>query len=122
MWNIALKLENQGNKIVSNSRAELGAILETLRQNETDDIKIESDLLMSLRAICTHSDKYEDLNWSGTLNADLLKSIIIKLRTRPAQTAFKWVKGHNENYRNDRADALADTGRGSNASLRLDDE
>ena len=71
---------------------------------------------------CTHSDKYEDLNWSGVLNADLLKSIIIKLRTRPAQTAFKWVKGHDDNYGNDRADALADTGRDSNSPLRLDDD
>ena len=120
--NITLKLESQGNKVASNSRAELGAILEALRQNKTDDIEIESDSLMSLRAICTHSDRYKDLNWTGIQNADLIKSIIIKLRMRPAQTAFKWVKGHDDNYGNNRADALADTGRNSNASLILDDD
>jgi hypothetical protein len=32
--NVALRLENQGEKIASNSRAELGAILEALRQNQ----------------------------------------------------------------------------------------
>ena len=73
-------------------------------------------------AICTHSNKYEDLNWSGIQNADLLKSMIIRLRTRPAQTAFKWVKGHDDNYGNDRADALADAGRDNNSSVRLDED
>ena len=37
-------------RTASNSRAELGAILEALRQNESDD-RIESDSLTSLRAI-----------------------------------------------------------------------
>ncbi len=41
------------------------------------------------------------------------------MRTRPAQTEFKWVKGHNEeNYRNDRADALADTRREQELTMR----
>jgi len=85
-------------------------------------VKIESDSLISLRAICTHTDKYEDLNWSGIQNLDLLKSMLIKLRTRPAQTPFKWVKGHKDNNGNIRADALADTGRNSNLRMREDDE
>jgi ribonuclease HI len=63
--NIVLELKTQGAKIASNSRAELGAILEALRQNEDDDLVIESDSLTSLRAICNLSNKHEDLNWSG---------------------------------------------------------
>jgi hypothetical protein len=59
--NIALKLECPGENTASNSRAELGAILEALKQNETDDLEIESDSLSSLRAICTLSEKYEDI-------------------------------------------------------------
>lgn len=41
----------------------LGAILEVLGQNKTDDLEIESDSRTSLRAICIHSDRYEDLNF-----------------------------------------------------------
>jgi len=99
-----MKLENHGKSTASKSRAELGAILEALRQNEKDDLEIESDSLTSLRAICTHAERYEDQNWSGIQNADLLKAILIRLRTRPAQTAFKWVKGHDDNYGNNRPD------------------
>ena len=71
---IRLGLDNHGDKIASNSWAELGAILEVLRQNETDDLEIESDSLTSLRAICILSPRYEDLNWSasGVQNADLI--------------------------------------------------
>jgi len=78
-WNIALELKNKGENIASNSRAELGAILEALKQNETDNLNIESDSLSSLRAICNLSERYEDLNWIGVRNADLLKSILIRL-------------------------------------------
>jgi len=121
--NIALKLNTQGKEHASNSRVELGAILEALRQNETDNLIIESDSLSSLRAICKDSIKYEDLNWNGVHNADLLKSILIKLRTRPAQTEFRWVKGHDEeNYGNNRADALADTGREQGLIMTINNE
>ena len=118
-----MKLDPQGEVSTSNSRAELGAILETLRQNDRDNLIIESDSLTSLRAICKDSIEYEDLNWNGVLNADLLKGILSRLRTRPALTEFRWVKGHDEdNYGNSRADALADTGREQDAMMRIDDE
>jgi len=119
--NIKLSMNGRGPKPASNSQAELGAILEALRQNESDDLEIESDSLTSLRAICTYVNKYEDLNWSGVSNSDLLKSILIKLRTRPARTAFKWVKGHENNYGNIRADALANAGRENDTQMREDD-
>ena len=120
--NIALKLENHMDRPASNSRAELGAILEILRRNETDDLVIESDSLTSLRAICKDSVKYEDQGWNGIQNSDLLRGILIRLRTRPAQTEFRWVKGHDENnYGNGRADALADTGREQGAVIEMDD-
>ena len=109
-----MKLENNRMRTASNSRAELGAILEALRQNEVDDLEIESDSLTSLRAICKLSERYEDINWVGFQNEDLLKGILIKLRTRNAETSFKWVKGHADDYGNNRADALADEGRNSN--------
>jgi len=79
-----LKLTNHKSRIASSSQAELAAILEALRQNKTDNLEIESDSLTSLKAIDTHLEKYEDLNWLGIQNADLLKGILIRLRTRPA--------------------------------------
>ena len=73
--------------------------------------------------ICKDSIKYEDLNWNGIINANLLKGILIRLRTRLALTEFRWVKGHDEdNYGNSRADALADTGREQDTTVRIDDE
>ena len=52
-----------GLKFASNSRAELGAILEALRQNERDDLEIESEPgpLTSLRAICNLSENTKTL-------------------------------------------------------------
>ena len=87
--NKALKLENQEDKYASNSRAELSAILEALRQNEADDLEILSEPPSSPRAIRKESDKFEDLNWNGMQNTVLSKGILIRLRTRPAQTTFR---------------------------------
>jgi len=120
--NISLSLTNHGESVASNARAELGAILEALRQGEYDDLEIELDSLTSLRAICSYAEKYENCNWLGVQNADLLKSILIILRTMPARTAFKWVKGHDDNYGNNEADELANEGRVSEETLRLDNE
>jgi len=106
-----MSLMNQGKEAPSNSRAELGAILEALRRNEIDDLEIGSDSLTSLRAICVDAEEYEDQDWLGVRDADLIKAILIRLHTRPARTAFRWVKGHDDNYRNNRADALANEGR-----------
>jgi hypothetical protein len=59
----------------------------------------------------------------GIQNSDLLKGILIRLRTRPATTEFRWVKGHDErNYGNSRADELADKGRDQNTPVEQDDE
>ena len=58
------------------------AILEALRQNGADELEIESGSLTSLRAIWNPSEKYEDLKWYGIQNADLLKGILIRLRTK----------------------------------------
>lgn len=92
----------------------------TIRTPVVGDLIIESDSLSNLRAICTDPVRYEDQGWYGTQNTDLLKGDLIRLRTGSAQTKFKWVKGHGEdNYSNERADALADTGRKQNISVGI---
>ena len=87
-----------------------------------DDLQIEPDSLTSLRAICKLSERYEDINWVGVQNEDLLKGISIKPRTRNAQTFFKWVKGHSDDYGNNRADTPADEGRNSNTQMDMEEE
>ena len=54
-------------------------------------------------------------------NADLLKGTLVRLRTRPASTAFSWVKGHDKKYGNQKADALANEGREAEAVARPDE-
>ena len=51
-----------------------------------------------------------------------MKGILIRLRTRHAKTSLGWVKGHAEDYRNNRADALANTGRENDSIVRMDEE
>ena len=63
-------------KTSSNSRAKLGAILEALKQNESDKLEIDSDSLTRLRAICNLSKKYDDLNWTGVHHEDLLNATL----------------------------------------------
>ena len=120
--NILMELKSNRTDIASNSRAELGAILEALRQNDRNDLQIESVSLTSLRANCSHAEKHEDQGWSGIRNADLLKAKLIELRTKPARTTFKWVKGHDKDHRNIKAGALANEGRISDLIMRVDDE
>ena len=121
--NIALKLENNADGSASKSRAELYAILETLRRNETDNLTIESKSLMNLRTICKESAKHEDQGWNGTQNSDLLKGILIRLRTRPARMEFRWVKGGNENNDgNEKANKLAEAGKEQGEQVTVDDE
>jgi len=72
--------------------------------------------------ICNLSEKYEDLNWIGVQNTDLLKGILIRLHTRPAQTSFQWVKGQDDNYSNNRVDELANEGRETILEVEIDEE
>ena len=44
------------------------------------------------------------------------------MRSRSARTSFKWVKGHELNYRNIKADELADAGREGDPLVIQDDE
>ena len=56
------------------------------------------------------------------MQTSILKGILIRLRSRPARTSFKWVKGHEFNYRNIKADILADVGREGDPLVTPDDD
>lgn len=81
-----------------------------LRQNKAGGLEIESDSRTSLRAVGTHLDRYDDLNWSEFQISYPLKGVLIRLRTKPARTTFRWAKGHEDNYGNNKADTLANAG------------
>ncbi|ETW82499.1 hypothetical protein HETIRDRAFT_14511, partial [Heterobasidion irregulare TC 32-1] len=53
---------------------------------------------------------WEDAGWINIDNKELLKATAYQLRMRLAPTTFRWVKGHNRDLENERADTLAKEG------------
>ncbi|KAI0653304.1 hypothetical protein C8Q70DRAFT_928014, partial [Cubamyces menziesii] len=55
-------------------------------------------------------EDWERRGWIGIENADVIREIVAALRSRSAQTTFRWVKGHSGVEGNERADRLAAEG------------
>ncbi|KAH9851469.1 RnaseH-domain-containing protein [Lenzites betulinus] len=71
---------------------------------------IVTDSMYLYKGLTLHLDGWENRGWEGMANADILKSLVAKLRGRSAPTYLKWVKGHSGVPGNEGADRLAAEG------------
>lgn len=95
----------------SNQIGELAAVLIALQSiNPLTLLKIIMDSKYVIKGITTHLREWEDTGWIGVDNANIFKAIAYQLRRRPTPTTFKWVKGHQGNIGNEKADQLTLTG------------
>lgn len=104
-----------GERETTNNRMELTAILMAmLALDDNAAIVIYSDSQYAVNGLTVWSKKWARLNWrkksgSPMPNRDLwLELEVQKMRVR---ASFLWVRGHNGDRGNERADALANAGR-----------
>jgi ribonuclease HI len=90
-----------GESDTTNNRMEMRAIVEALRYPIAGAVLIRSDSILAMNVI---SGK-----WNGRANRDLIDEARALMKGR--RVGFQWVKGHNGNRWNERADALAALGR-----------
>ena len=82
-----------------------------------NELEIESDSLSSLRAICNLLKiRRSELVWSTKCGSPKRHP-----PDETSRTAFKRVRGHEDNYSNNRADVLANEGRGASTEARPDE-
>jgi len=97
-------------KGITNQKAEIIAIMEAVKKETKKKMTIISDSKTVLEGIIKHHKKWEDHDWLYIENRKEWEELIYRLRIRRAETTFKWVKGHNGNIGNEKADELADEG------------
>ncbi|KAF9455643.1 ribonuclease H-like domain-containing protein, partial [Collybia nuda] len=106
----------------TNQRAELAAILITLEKNQKDNLEIRSDSRTSIEGITKHLETWEDKDWLGVKNQQEWKKIAYLLRIRDGTTGFKWIKAHNGEEGNEKADEMANEGAQKNEETDIDYE
>jgi ribonuclease HI len=109
LWGKHKKELSQGYKLTTNNRMELMAViaaLEALKKNNLD-LVIYSDSNYIVKAITERwLDKWIKTNFKGNIkNRDLWERYYQLSKNHKIH--FKWVKGHAENFYNNRCDILA---------------
>ena len=95
----------------SNQVGELAAVVVALKSAPRNaDLTIVTDSQYVIRCLTDSLPQWEDSGWPRVPNAPWIKAAAYAMRRRSAPTRFKWVKGHNSNRGNERADALAAEG------------
>ncbi|KAI0043866.1 ribonuclease H-like protein [Auriscalpium vulgare] len=105
----------------SNQVGELVAVILVLQAApQFAPVHIISDSRYAIDGLTTHLQSWEDAGWIDVANAPLFATAAYLLRRRSAATTFQWVKGHNGDPGNEKADALANTGANKHTPDALD--
>ncbi|KAK7018665.1 hypothetical protein VNI00_018351, partial [Paramarasmius palmivorus] len=104
----------------SNQVGELLAVKEVAETFPPLDLNIMSDSKYVIEGITKHLKKWEDSGYIGVENAHLFQVTAARLRARKALTTFQWVKGHSGIDGNEKADSLANEGRGKTSTDLVD--
>jgi ribonuclease HI len=123
LWGKIKKELSQGYKFTTNNRMELMAViaaLEALKKNNLD-LVIYSDSSYVVKAVMEGwLNKWIRTNFKGNIkNRDLWERFDELSKKHHIQ--FKWVKGHAENFYNNRCDILATEAADGN-NLLIDEE
>ena len=94
-----------------NQVGKLAAVVVALKSAPRNaDLTIVTDLQYVIRCLTNSLPQWEDSGWPRVPNAPWIKAAAYAMRHRSVPTRFRWVKGHNSNRGNKRADALAAEG------------
>lgn len=99
----------------TNQIGELCAVLEALRAHRgTEPLTIETDSQYAINCSTTWIKGWKKNGWKNSQkkpvkNAPLIKAIDAEINSRKGPVTFVWVKGHNGNQGNEKADELART-------------
>jgi ribonuclease HI len=98
-------------KNTTSARMELRGVIAGLRAITKKSIKVE--LYTDNQYVCNAIAKgwiykWEKEGWYNRTNADLLRELLFEYRQFPdGNVKFMWIRGHNGNIYNERADELA---------------
>ncbi len=102
-----------GAAVGTNQIAELQAVLEAIRAHPgSDELYIESDSQYAIKCASVWVQGWKRKGWktaSGgpVKNLELVKAIEAAIASRAGKVRFQWVKGHQGNHFNEKADVLA---------------
>lgn len=108
--NRAIRVPGQTQSNQIGELAEVVVALQSIPRNA--DLMIVTDSQYVIKCLTNCLSRWEDSGWPRVPNAPWIKAAAYALRRRAAPTRFKWIKGHDGDRGNERADALAAEGVG----------
>lgn len=106
--NTALKIPGDSQ---SNQLAEITVVLHVATNSSSETpLLIKSDSMYAINGLTKHLSHWEDIGWIGVSHKDTFKATATRIRMRPTETRFQWVKGHSGEMGNEEADKLANQG------------
>ena len=95
----------------SNQVSKLAAVVIALQTTPRNaDLTNVTDSQYVINCLTNTLPQWKDSGWPRVPNTSWIKAAAYAMQRRSAPTKFRWVKGHNSDRGNERADALAAEG------------
>lgn len=119
-WGALLRFQNKEKEIwggepnTTNNRMELNAAIQALRHlKHPCEVELHTDSQYVKNGMSQWIEKWKEKNWKNSnrkpvKNADLWKEL--DFETQQHKIIWKWVRGHDGNIENEKADELARKG------------